>query len=386
MKKSTKGKNSKAKAKSIVMVGLALAVFVLVPALRTPDNTVFANANNQKIAELNKKIEDNQKKIQELKEQGDTLANKMQQIELETSTLQAKIDANEAENNRLNEQIAIAEARIKENKALLADSIKKIYVEGDISSLEILASSSSLSDYVDKQEYRDRVKNKITKLTGEVQELKIEAEQKQIEVGNLLRDQINMRVDLKIKADDLNKLIVETNGREDAYQNQISMDNAEVARLRSEQRSVNSSKLKPLYGLSFVSSSGVLNGGYPAKWDIPPIDSRVDDWGMYSRECVSYAAFKVWQSGRHMPYWGGRGNANRWKDNAANDGIPFDTTNPRKGDVAISMYGYYGHAMYVERVNNDGTILVSQYNYGISGEYSEMTLSVAASGLYFIHF
>jgi surface antigen len=104
---------------------------------------------------------------------------------------------------------------------------------------------------------------------------------------------------------------------------------------------------------------------------------------MYNRECVSYTAFKVWQSGRYMPYWGGRGNANRWPTNARNAGIPVDGE-PRVGDVAISLSGYYGHAMYVERVNGDGTIKVSQYNYGIRGEYSEMTIS--KSGLYFIHF
>jgi surface antigen len=66
-----------------------------------------------------------------------------------------------------------------------------------------------------------------------------------------------------------------------------------------------------------------------------------------------------------------------------NTGIPVDG-NPRVGDVAISMSGYYGHAMYVEAVYNDGTIYVSQYNYGVAGEYSEMRISSA--GLRFIHF
>jgi surface antigen len=109
----------------------------------------------------------------------------------------------------------------------------------------------------------------------------------------------------------------------------------------------------------------------------------VDPWGMYKRECVSYTAWKVSASGRHMPSWGGKGNANKWDENARAAGIPVDS-NPRVGDVAIKNSGSYGHAMYVESVNANGTINVSQYNAHLKGEYSAATVST--SGLVFIHF
>jgi surface antigen len=104
---------------------------------------------------------------------------------------------------------------------------------------------------------------------------------------------------------------------------------------------------------------------------------------MYNRECVSYTAFKVAVSGRHMPYWGGYGNANQWDDNARASGIAVDG-NPREGDVAQTDNGYYGHVMYVEYVYGDGTILISQYNVNLDGRYSEKRIS--AAGLNFIHF
>jgi surface antigen len=363
---------------------LAIVVLAGVPFFRSPPTAVFADPYDQRIAELNSSIEGNQSKIAELKAQGDTLANKLEQTRLEVANLQAKIDANEAKNAQLKEKIAEAEAKLAENKKILAGSIKKLYIEGDISSLEILASSKSLSDYVDKQEYRDRVKNKIASLTSEVQELKTEMEKQQVEVSNLLRDQVGMRVDLDAKVAQQDKLLNDTRGQEEAYQNQVQADNNEVSRLRQEQAEANSSRLTPRNGgISYVPSSGINNGGYPTLWANAAQDSLVDSWGMYNRECVSYTAFKVWQSGRYMPYWGGRGNANRWPTNARNAGIPVDG-DPRVGDVAISMSGYYGHAMYVEKVNSDGSIRVSQYNYGIRGEYSEMT--IGSSGLYFIHF
>jgi surface antigen len=99
-------------------------------------------------------------------------------------------------------------------------------------------------------------------------------------------------------------------------------------------------------------------------------DSMVDDWGMYNRECVSYTAWKVHQTYGNMPFWGGIGNANQWVRNAKNSGIPTGSI-PRKGSVAISMAGYYGHAMWVEAVEGN-RIYISQYNYDLRGHYSEM--------------
>lgn len=122
-------------------------------------------------------------------------------------------------------------------------------------------------------------------------------------------------------------------------------------------------------------------GGYPEKWCNVPIDTVVDNWGMYNRECVSYTAWKVASSGRHMPY--GFGDANNWPKAAQHAGIPVDEK-PRVGDVAIRFDNKFGHSMYVESVHADGTLTVSQYNVNSSGGYSVETIK--PSGLVFIHF
>ena len=112
------------------------------------------------------------------------------------------------------------------------------------------------------------------------------------------------------------------------------------------------------------------HGGYPARWDNAPQDSSLDSWGMYNRECVSYAAWKVYQTYGSMPYWGGVGNANEWVRDARAAGIATGSV-PQVHSVAISMRGYYGHAMWVEAVKDD-MVYVSQYNYDLHGHYSEM--------------
>lgn len=141
-----------------------------------------------------------------------------------------------------------------------------------------------------------------------------------------------------------------------------------------------------------VGPSVPCGGGYPDKWCKIPLDSAIDSWGMYNRESVSYTAYRVHadflagRNSRDMPYWGGVGNANQWDDNARRLSIPVDT-NPQPGAIAISNAGLYGHAMYVERVdslNGQPVVLVSQYNIGWDGNYSEAWRPIG--GLVFIHF
>ena len=133
--------------------------------------------------------------------------------------------------------------------------------------------------------------------------------------------------------------------------------------------------------MAFHAGAPACGGGYPEKWCTQPIDTIVDNWGMYNRECVSYTAWKVASTGRFMPY--GFGDANRWPKAAERAGIPVDSQ-PRAGDVAIRYDNKFGHSMYVESVNHDGTINVSQYNMNSSGGYS--TATVQSNGLVFIHF
>ena len=55
------------------------------------------------------------------------------------------------------------------------------------------------------------------------------------------------------------------------------------------------------------------------------------------------------------------GNANTWYYYAENQGYPVGTT-PRVGAIGTSEAGYFGHVFYVEAVNNDGTIYISEMN------------------------
>lgn len=87
--------------------------------------------------------------------------------------------------------------------------------------------------------------------------------------------------------------------------------------------------------------------------------SNLYDWG----QCTWHVFNKRQAAGKGIStYWW---NANAWDDNAARDGYTINNR-PAVGSILQTDVGYYGHVAYVERVNADGSILVSEMNYSAS--------------------
>lgn len=354
---------------------LMAASVVVVSSILMPFGA-HADQFDEQIKALEQQRAQNQGISDGLGQQAQGIQGEINALASQIAAIQAQIDINTARQNELTAKIDAAQKKLDEQKDLLSANIRSMYIEGDISPLEMIASSKSLGDFVDKQEYRDRIKDSISSTMDEIEVLKKQLNEQKQEVTRILDEQKSLRGSLDQKNAEASSKLAAVNQDKAGFDAQIKGQSQQIAALRAAQRAAN----VKLGGSAIPGDPA--KGGYPAQWANAPQDSLVDSWGMYNRECVSYAAWKVYQSGRNMPYWGGRGNANQWPGNARNAGWAVDG-NPRVGDVAISMGGYYGHAMYVEAVSG-GRVYVSQYNYAVQGEYSEMWVN--ASGLYFIHF
>lgn len=298
-------------------------------------------------------------------------------LQAQIVAIQNKIVELDNQKTAKEQEIAVAEAELLKQKELLGQNIKSIYLEGKISTIEMLATSKNLSDFVDKQEYRESVKDKIKSTVDRVTLLKAELKQQKENLERLIADQQRLRNEVGAQQAEQRRLLSLTQAEKAAVDSEIKNNSAQIADLRKQQAAANAAK--------FGSNAQYIvdSSGYPWGGVQPFPNSYVDPWGMYKRQCVSYTAWKVANSGRYMPYWGGYGNANQWDDNARRTGIPVDG-NPRVGDIAQTDNGPYGHVMYVEAVLDGGRILVSQYNFNVRGEYSEMV--IPSAGLDFIHF
>jgi peptidoglycan DL-endopeptidase CwlO len=302
------------------------------------------------------------------------------ELQAQISAIEAALAATQARQASVQQEITDNQNKLEQQKKNLAGDIEAMYTDGQLSTIEELATSSDLSDFVDKEEYRINVQNKISEKIQEITALQIQLQKQKAELDVLANSQRQQNAQLASARSQQQQLLAYNEGQQASYNSQIKANNGRIAELRRQQAAANA---RFTGGMS-PGSGAACGGGYPGKWCNIPMDSVIDTWGMYNRECVSYTAYKVWASGRYMPYWGGRGNANQWDDNARAAGIPVDG-NPRAGDVAVSNSGFYGHVMYVESVNSNGTINISQYNASWDGRYSER-YGLSPAGLNFIHF
>ncbi|HSX32488.1 MAG TPA: CHAP domain-containing protein, partial [Candidatus Saccharimonadales bacterium] len=108
--------------------------------------------------------------------------------------------------------------------------------------------------------------------------------------------------------------------------------------------------------------------------------------GYYYRNCTDYIAWRLSAAGVPTAQYTNLGNAKDWPAAATLKGLVVDET-PTASAVAVRTAGPYGHAAFVEAVNADGTITVSQYNYAGQGEYSLQTGLPGSFGFtVYIHF
>jgi surface antigen len=349
---------------------------VLVLALVIPvAPTVSAAKYDAQINQLKQQNATAQSQQQNLATTASSITEQIAALQAQIAMLEGQISTNQAKDAKLNADIAANEAELAQQRHLLATNIKQMYVDDQMTTLEMMATSKNLGDFVDREQYRNNVQNKITDTMKRIDDLQKQLTAQKTQVRQVLADQQAMQVNLAAQKAESARLLSLNQDQQASLTQNMQANNSRISALQKLQAAENAK-----YNVRPVVKGGT--GSYP--WANVPFPNELSDpWGMYKRQCVSYTAWKVANSGRYMPYWGGRGDAKQWDDNARAAHIPVDTS-PRVGDVAISNGGTYGHAMYVEAVNGDGTITVSQYNASWDGAYSVARRSV--TNLVFIHF
>ena len=372
--------------------GIVVAVFVM--ALAVPiqfAGRASADDYEARIRALEQDISRYDAEAAELAKEANTLQREVSRLNNEKATIQAQIDISQAKYNKLVADIKANEEKIAENQEALGEILADLYVDDCISPIEKLASSQNIGDFLNKQEYRAVTRDQLASTITEIRDIKAELEVQKKDVENVLADQKNQRNALAAKEAEQQTLLNQTRGEESNFRRLSAQAEERKEELQRQQQAAIEAAIRAAGGGGTAVAGDPNKGGYPANLAnsnyYAPI---VDPWGMYSRQCVSYTAWKVYQKNGYMPYWGGVGNANQWPGNARAAGIPVSTT-PRAKSVGVIMAGQYGHVVWVESVNSNGTINISQYNYWNAGgpgwgHYSEMYNVSPAAYDYYIYF
>ncbi len=380
-------RNSSAKQRiaSSMFAVLLLLGFVSMPI-------VSAQNYQQQINDLRDQNSEIKEDVGELEDEASSLEDKIGRLQQRINNIQAQINDNRDKIEELNKRVVEAEAELDKQRGLLGANIRTMYLEGDVSTLEMLASSKDLSEFVDKEQYRTAVQNKIKTTLDTITTLKHELNTKKETVQQRVVEQQSLNADLGAKRAENNQLLSLNEGEQAKLDSKIKKTNKRIEELKRLQ-AVENMRL-------FGGGAGTIGGGgYP--WGRAKCihTGQVDGWcsnydwavggsiwnfstgGYGYRNCTDWVSFRVRSTGKFVP--SGMGNANNWDDRAPGKGFKVSST-PKAGAAAVSNGGYYGHVMYVEAVNSDGSIVISDYNRAGTGKYA--TSTVSASGLRFVYF
>ncbi len=386
-----------------------ISVFLLISIPIGIVNNASADQYDDQIRALQKDIAVYEAEGKRLNNEAVTLQAALSQLANQKAVIQTQVDISQAKYDQLTAQIIDTEKQIKDNQDALGKTLADLYVDGKISPLEMLASSSNIGDYLDKQAYRSSVRDELTSTISKINKLKKTLVAKKVEIEKVLTEQKAQRDQLAQKENEQQGLLQKTQGQEAGYQQLIGDSQAAISAARAEQAAIRASINQS--GGGAVIDGGLL-GEYPWNYSNCPMggyiggrwvdfastlgsdgngmdggaDSKGSD-GYGCRQCVSYVAWRIAKETNFYPYWG---NA---KDFTANAQARYGVGDgqPHPGSIAVMSGGTYGHVAWVETEpyikNGRNVIQVSQYNYDYGagyGMYSLMELSVDAFD-YYVH-
>lgn len=374
-----------------------LVVSALILIVGTFGFSRFGGAQSLQEQINNLTAENNQSKsqLEALKLEASSYQETINALAAQINAYQREINERQQESEQIQREIVEKEAELAKQRDVLGQNIKAMYLEGNITTIEMLATSKSLSDYFDKQQYREMTSNNMKATLDRITALKAELVTKKEEIEKIIKQQEQLRAATAVQKAEQDRLLGFNKAQQSEYNNQIKGRQDRINELKRQQ-AIENARL-------FGGTGGTLGGGgYP--WGHAPCihTGQVEgwcynyDWGINGspwnwalngygyRNCTDWVAYRVKIAGGHVP--GGLGNAKTWDDRAPAYGLTVSST-PRVGAAAVSNSGYYGHVMYVEAVNDDGSIVVSDYNRAGTGKYDINQLSAStASGLRYVYF
>jgi len=364
-------------------VALVALILVVTASIMWVNRPVSADQFDDKIRALQADMSRYQAESDRLNAEATTLANALAQIRNEKNALQSQVDLSQSQYDQLLIKIAETEKQILDNQNALGSTLASLYVDDDISPVEMLASSKDISEFLNKQEYRNSIKKELSSTINRVKDLKVQLGTQKTEVEKVLNEQKSARDALAAKESEQASLVAQTRNDEATYQGLIKNSAAGIAEAKAQQAALRA-RANSTGGFTLVDSGSLSD--YPWNASNCPMQGYMstggangnggDGRGYGCRQCVSYVAWKIAKEiGVYYNNWG---NGGQWAQSAIRAGYKNLGSRPETGSIAV-MWGNPGHVAWVEGVSPDGSkVTVSQYNYNYGsgyGMYSEMVLS-----------
>lgn len=342
-----------------------------------------ADCRNQ-ISDLREQNDSAQASLNTLLAQAGSYQAAISSLQGQIDSLTAVITSNEQKQADIQAQIVAKQAELDQQRKVLAADLKAMYVDGQMTTIEMLATSKNLSDYVDKEEYRQTVQTKIRETMQQIAALQKQLQTEKSEVENLLANQRKQESQVADARAEQARLLSYNQSQQAGFNAQIKANQAQITSLQRQQAALNAVGSSAVYvpasgGSGGACDNGGGNGGYPMAWCNAPKDTVVTsfhpDPGNYTnRECTSFAYWYFTSVLGHTDFRVGYGNAKTW---TYNSNYPLHST-PVPNSIGVKDTGTYGHVLIVKAVPGQtfagitvpsGRVLVYEMNSDFNGYF-----------------
>ena len=386
MKKETKRNNLGKKIISYIVVIVLSIVFT---GAVVPVNAYNCKPGDTKCEEAKENMQKKQSEASDYIKKASSVSEIIEQLDEEIDDLNETIASNETKIKKLNKKIKETEEKLQEEQSALAEMLVNMHFSEDSEPIHILAGSKSISDYAEKQAREDVAKQEIATASEKVQENKEELNTQKTEVEETLKANENDREIVASKRADQKELLEE-------YEQ--SADDAAATASYWEQQLKTLAWTPPSNTVGYGSRWTGTSNTYPNRDNCPQDNVAYSSYGGAVCQCTSYASWKAYEKWGVLNNWGGHAYTYAW--GAAGHEVPgsgimtYVDQSPAPYTIAVSprtALSPYGHVMWVESVNADGSINVTEYNVNwpsigcYLGDYCSRN-NVGSAGMSFVHF
>lgn len=306
-------------------------------------------------------------------------------LQTQIDSIKAVIVSNQVKQAELKQEIIKKQAEIDEQRKILGSALRTMYLDDQMSTIEMLATSRNLSDYVDKEEYRTVAQNKIQETLAQIVALQQQLQQKKADVDTLIANEQKQQTQLDSDRAQQAELLSYNQSQQNNFNSQIKANQALISKLQAQQAAINAVGSHSVYvaasgGSGGACDSGGGNGGYPMPWCNAPKDTVVTSFhpspGNYTnRECTSFAYWYFTSVEGHMDFNVSYGSDA--KDWIYNTNYPV-RNNPAVGAIGVKTSGTYGHVVIVKALPGQtfsgitvpaGEVLVYEMNSDFQGHF-----------------
>ena len=423
-KKSFGGNHLNKRLLTFVVTGTALALGTLAPSVNAQDiDSQISSANSQ---------------IQNLNNQKQAVAGQVEQLSQDLTNVQSRINSVQAEQETAKANLEVLKAEISKLETLIAernerlkDQARAVQVNGARSYVDFLLNADSITDVVNRigvivdlvganrqlmqEQARDKEQVQTKEQAQKANLAQQEANEAQLQnlqtelsatfnrhkatLANLSNEELEAIAARDGLVQEKERLAAEK-ARADAEKAaaQKAAEEAKEAMLKATEEAVAKAAATPAAATAstpatiaakseaaVAKSSNIVVGGSFAAPD-PSFVAALN--GGYFGQCTYYMYNRFAQLGSPIRTTA-LGNAAEWPANAAAAGYGVSST-PRAGTAIVFQRGVggadpvYGHVGFVERVNADGSLFISEMNVQGVNVISTRTIpaGVAAQATY----